>query len=238
MSEIVRQIQAALTTRGHKIAVDGDAGPATFAAIAQELGVPGAAPVIVAPFVLRDPKPFYDFIRPRLFGDGMTNLQVAGTNAILAGISNKPLADQAYMLATAYWEADKHQVPIREYGQGKGRKYGVKGRNGGQVAYGRGLVQTTWDVNYEKTDRELGLNGALIADYDLLLKPEIAVPAMVRGMSEGWYTGHRMSEYLPRSGPATVDQFKAARPIINGHDKDDEIAAIAMTFQAALQAGA
>ena len=49
--------------------------------------------------------------------------------------------------------------PIAEYGKGKGRKYGVPGRNRGQVAYGRGYVQLTWDDNYERADKEIGAGG-------------------------------------------------------------------------------
>lgn len=240
MNQLVRQIQIVLFERGHKITVDGIPGDETYRATLAELtGKPDMIPTPGgAPFALRDPAKFFAAIKPKLFPTGMNQSQVDGTNAILDGIKGQPLSYQAAMLATAYWEAARKMQPIPEYGKGKGRKYGKPGRNGGQVPYGRGLVQTTWDENYERTDRELGLNGRLIANYDLLLTLPVAVPALVRGMTEGWYTTKKLSDFLPSAGPATLAQFKATRTIINGHDKDDEIAAIAVVFQQALQAGA
>jgi hypothetical protein len=143
----------------------------------------------------------------------------------------------AYALATAAWETARTMQPIAEYGKGRGRKYGAPGRNKGQVPYGRGYVQLTWDENYERADRELGLNGALIADYELALKPDIAGQIMRRGMVEGWFTGRKFAHTLPAKGPAAREAFVSSRPIINGRDKAAEIADLAMAFQQACQAG-
>lgn len=208
------------------VTVDGWAGASTMTALDRVL--------LPAPF---DPDAFYRTIKSQLFGGKMSQGQVDGVNAIIAGFRQQPLSWTAYALATAYHEVDKTMQPIREYGKGSGRKYGAPGRNGGQVAYGRGLVQLTWDGNYERADRELGLNGTLVKDYDLALSPEVAVSIMRSGMVGGWFTGKGFKDYLPAFGPASRDAFRSARRIINGTDKADLIAGYALTFQSALQSG-
>jgi hypothetical protein len=56
-------------------------------------------------------------------------------------------------------------------------------------------------------------------------------------MEEGWFTGKKFSSYLPVAGTATTGQFTYARFIINGSDQAQKIAAHALEFQRALQAG-
>jgi hypothetical protein len=104
------------------------------------------------------------------------------------------------------------------------------GKHGGQVAYGRGDVQLTWDYNYERADAELGLGGALTSNYDRALETEISAQIMVLGMTEGWFTRKRFASYLPAKGPATTVQFTSARRIINGIDRADKVAGYAMSF--------
>lgn len=220
----VRWIQGVVGVR-----VDGWAGDETRRAVERELmgdehrGFDSAA--------------FFRNIRSQLFGGSMTQSQVDGTNAILDGFKGQPLTWTAYALATAYHEVAKTMQPISEYGKGKGRAYGVPGRNKGQVAYGRGLVQLTWDENYERADKELGLGGALVQNYELALDPKIAVAIMLKGMVGGWFTGKRFLNYLPDHNKASRDQYMAARRIINGTDRADLIAGYALAFQSALQAG-
>ena len=170
----------------------------------------------------------FELIRP-LFGGRLTQPQVDGMNTILAASATLPLSHRAYLLATAFHETDRTMQPIREYGRGKSRPYGVPGRNGGQVPYGRGYVQLTWDSNYERADSRLALNGALIANYDLALRPDIAAAILVRGSAEGWFTGRKLSDFLPGAYPA-------ARRIINGLDRADLIAGHARAFENALAA--
>ena len=176
---------------------------------------------------------FFDGVRARPFGGKLRQEQVDGCGTLIAAFEELgwPVSHAAYGLATAFHETAATMQPIAEYGRGKGRKYGVKGKHG-QVAYGRGYVQLTWDYNYEKADDELGLRGALIADYDLALRPDIAADIMVRGMEEGWFTGKANRAYLDRSPPDYVN----ARRIINGTDKADLIAGYAKQFEAALVA--
>ena len=217
----VREVQHRLGVK-----VDGWAGTDTLKALDRVL--------LPAPF---DPDAFYRNVRSQVFGGKMSQPQVDGTNAILAGFKSKPLAWTAYALATAFHEVAGTMQPIREIGKGKGRKYGAPGPHSGQVAYGRGLVQLTWADNYAKADAELGLNGALVKDYDLALNPDVAVSIMRDGMIGGWFTGKGFADYLPSGAPADRAAFRAARRIINGTDRDDLIAGYAMAFQSALQAG-
>ncbi len=138
----------------------------------------------------------------------------------------------AYMLATTWHETAYTMRPIAEYSKGKGRKYGRPGKHSGQVAYGRGFVQLTWDTNYEKADRELGLSGALTRNYALAMDPEIAYRIMSIGMHDGWFTGKRLGDYINRS---RCDYLNARR-IINGIDKAALIGSHARKFEAALTA--
>lgn len=155
--------------------------------------------------------------------------QVDGFNTLLDAMKAWPVAYTAYGLATAWHETAHTMQPIAEYGKGTGRPYGKPGRNGGQIPYGRGYVQLTWDENYERADRELGLNGALIADYDKAMEPDIAAAIMVRGMQEGWFTGKKLSNYLP-------GDYINARRVINGTDRSALIAGYARVFEKALTA--
>jgi len=187
---------------------------------------------------LASPAKFFDYVRTRApLGPSLSPEEVAGCERILAACAAEafPVSWAAEVLATDYHETAGTMTPIREYGKGHGKPYGKPGRNGGQVPYGRGDVQLTWDENYERADRELNLGGALIANYELALDPAISARIIVRGMEQGWFTGKRLGDYLP--GQADVHQFANSRRVVNGLDKAALIAGYAMTFQAALQAG-
>lgn len=58
--------------------------------------------------------------------------------------------------------------------------------------------------SYEREDAELGLKGALVSNYDRAMETEISAQIMVLGMTEGWFTTKRFSNYLPANGPATI----------------------------------
>src|SRR3990167_8391318 len=177
---------------------------------------------------------FFAAVRASLFGGRLSQPQTDGFSAILDEWEKRGGGDVrhlAYILATAFHETAHTMQPIREYGRGKGRKYGVKGKHG-QVAYGRGYVQLTWDYNYEKADKELGLNGALTRNYELALRPDIAAQIMFEGMIEGWFTGKKLGTYFT---DAKAD-WKNARRIINGLDKADLIAGYGRAFLDALKA--
>lgn len=196
-------------------------------------------PALASLRALGKPAAFFARVRP-LFGGTLKAAQVAGMEGKLDafGVVGAPVAYVAYGLATSFHETAQTMQPVREIGRGKGKAYGLPGKHRGQIAYGRGDVQLTWDRNYARADAELGLKGALIANYDMALDTAISARIMVEGMLEGWFTGKRLADYLPASGFATLAQFGAARRIINGADRASQIAAVAAVFQDALADGA
>lgn len=180
---------------------------------------------------------FYEIIRKSMT---LTSENVRGFDFILSEGEKRrtPLHDLAYILATVFHETAARMQPIAEYGKGKGRKYGVKGKYG-QVPYGRGYVQLTWDSNYERADKELKLKGALLRNFDLALKPEIAVQILFVGMAEGWFTGKKIRDFIDEideSDAEDLREFEEARRVINGVDKKKLIGGYALIFEKALKA--
>lgn len=169
---------------------------------------------------------FYKAVRPMFHGT-LSQKQVDGIEALLAATDGLPITHRAYLIATAKHETADTMQPIAEYGKGKGKPYGKIGRHG-QAQYGRGYVQLTWDDNYERADKALGLNGALLKDFNLAMQPIIAAQILVRGCSEGWFTSKKLSDHLP-------GDYRGARRVVNGLDKADLIAGYAREFEDALR---
>lgn len=189
------------------------------------------------PTALADAGKFYISVHGSL--GNLTQGQVDGFDTLLQafGVAGWPIAFAAYGLATAWHETAKKMQPVAEgdyLGPGAAA-YREDLRY--SPYYGRGYVQLTWLKNYQHADDELKLGGALVTDPDLVLKPELAAKIMVCGMSEGWFTGCDLSDFLPENGKAGGGQFQLARRIINGTDKAALIANYALTFQTALQDG-
>lgn len=198
---------------------------------------------------------FYATVRARL--GKLTGDQVRGTEHILNAIECEPLSHQAYMLATAWHETAATMLPIKERGghayftklydvAGDRPKvciqYGNTCAGDGPKHCGRGFVQLTWKVNYEKADDALAnhgliIRGALMADPDLAMQPDIAAFIMLHGMRDGWFTGKKLSSYLPAQGVATKGQYILARKIINGTDRADLVEDHAQVFERALRDG-
>jgi len=171
---------------------------------------------------------FFSAVREKPFAGRMTQEQVDGINAILdAWESRDDMKDKrwlAYMLATAKWETANTMQPIEEYGHGLGRPYGNEDPDTGQAYYGRGLVQLTWKRNYQ---RMAALTGAdLINHPELALDPKIASLIMFEGMKGGLFTGVGLPTYFNTN----IDAPVAARKIINGLDRANDIAAIHAQF--------
>lgn len=208
------------------VAADGIPGPATAAAIIARAGLAPAP----AKHALAHPAAFFQAVR------GITKTldqqQVDSINAIMADAAHWPVGWLAYGLATAWHEA--RFIPQREWGRGAGKPYGKPGKYG-QAQYGRGFVQLTWDANYERADKEIGLGGKLLQNFDLALQPDIASAILVGGMEGGWFTEKKLADYIGARG--TRAAFTAARRIVNGTDKASLIAGYAEKFQAALDAG-
>lgn len=205
---------------------------------------------------LVDPGAFFGHVRGRLW-PRLSVEQVQGCERIIGmcGRARLPLADGAYVLATDYHETAYAMQPVREKGgEAYLRKYDT-GRlaqqlgntpeaDGDGILYaGRGDVQLTGYANYLKATtrlRELGVIGAaedLTVTPDLALRPDVSAAVLVYGMAEGWFTGRKLSAYLPRTGEAAPKAFEKARPIVNGTDRAAMIAGYAVHFQRALQLG-
>lgn len=189
----------------------------------------------------------FDIIRSQLFGGKLSQSQVDGINFILEAVKDMPKAWKAYALATAYHETAATMMPISELG-GTGyftRMYDITGtrpklaRDNGNTSvgdgikyHGRGYVQLTWKNNYVKAGKKLGID--LVNNPDLAKNPANAAKILYHGMTEGWFTGLSLANFVPSNRDATKPEFRLARKIINGLDKADQIADKALIFQSAL----
>ncbi len=135
----------------------------------------------------------------------------------------------AYLLATVRHETFFTWQPIREVGRGLGREYGIPDPVLGETYYGRGYVQLTWKVNYERAGRFLGKD--FVANPDKTLDPGIAYEILSRGMREGWFTGRALEDYITDIRTDYVN----ARRIVNGTDRAERIAAKARKFESLLR---
>jgi putative chitinase len=186
--------------------------------------------------MLANPAEFFRLVRVGLFRGDMSQPQVDGINAVMAAWpKGTDLRWFAYALATAFHETDTSMEPIAEYGRGRGMRYGVPDPETGQVYYGRGFVQLTWRFNYTRAEKEIP-GSDLVAHPDNAMKPEIAATVMVRGMSEGWFTGVSLNHYFPLARSQAADWVNARR-IVNGLDCAARIAGYALHFREALEAG-
>lgn len=161
------------------------------------------------------------------------NLNLGDTQLIIKECQKQGLSvyETAYVLATAYHETAHTMKPVREYG---GETYLKKKKYYPYV--GMGYVQLTWKYNYEKASKILGVD--FVGNPKLLLDPKYAVVILVTGMKEGWFTGKKLSSYITNDHKIYSDrliQYKSARRIINGTDKQSEIAEIAWTYLTDLQ---
>lgn len=181
---------------------------------------------------MMDPVAFFAAVR-KITGS-LDQVQVDVINRMLIAANHWPSSWLAYALATAWHECRFRPVP--EIGKGRGRKYGKPGKWYGQIPYGRGLVQLTHDTNYAWADAALGLNGTLLRNFDRALEPDIAVRILVLGMETGAFTGKSLRHYLTGE-VGTFEQFRQARRIINGTDRDRLIGGHAVKFQDAVLVG-
>lgn len=167
---------------------------------------------------MADIKPFFDVVRIK-FGN-LSQQQVDGLNSILSLSDGLPLQHRAYILATAWHETAHTMQPIPEFGKGAGKSYGT-------TYYGRGYVQLTWQVNYARASKIVGAD--LVAHPDLALRPDIAGQILINGMTAGWFTGKKLSDFAP-------GDYYNMRRIVNGMDRAALIAGYAEAFELALKA--
>ena len=165
---------------------------------------------------------FFQYVRNAPFGGRLSEKQIEGLNKILDFKETKypdlSLNEFAYILATAFWESGRTMQPVREKG---GEKYLRSKKYYPWV--GEGLVQITWERNHRKF-------GAT-APGQMLTWPK-ALDALFRGMTQGMFTGKRLSQYFSDQ----KEDPREARRIVNGTDKAGLIADFYHNFKMALVA--
>lgn len=182
---------------------------------------------------------FFEHVRNSLFGKSLTQKQVDGMTAILdeweAKHTKKDDRWLAYMMATVYHETDQKFQGIEEYGPDSyfkkydGRKdLGNTEPGDGLRFKGRGFVQITGRLNYTKFSKILGID--LVDNPKLALDLENCVKILFYGMTNGTFTGKKLSDYFS----ATAEEWVNARRIINRLDKANLIADEAKKFYAAI----
>lgn len=189
-----------------------------------------------------DRKKFYDYIRKNLTGS-LSQKSVEGFEAVLNSLERNKITDQhhaAHILAHVYHETGGYVYPIKEtvYASHKDKNPSdatVIARldsawKKGQLSwvrtpywrdgwFGRGMIQLTHKNNYEKMGKRLGVN--LVGNPSLALDPDVSADSAVVGMSEGMFTGKKLSNYkFPDALYAKPKDHP--RRIVNGEDGTDE----------------
>jgi putative chitinase len=201
---------------------------------------------------------FYDFLRGnKLLGPKIDKSEFEGCDAIITACVREhyPLSYTAYALATSYLETAHTMQPIKEFGGTAyfTRMYDIKGTRpkkavelgnltpGDGAKYpGEGYVQMTGKGMYAKATKKLqgmGYDVDLVKNPELAMRPDLAALIMAIGMLEGWFTGRKLSDDLPADGPATMGQFTKSRDMIDGTDRQVDVATYAFQFQTGLMAG-
>jgi putative chitinase len=203
----------------------------------------------------------YSFNRTRFFADFTTRTALtlstsrrAALEFLLAQLERDPglklLREAAYVLATIRWETMHTFLPIKEkrFNREKNpREAARQDRYWNTGYYGRGYVQITWQDNYRKvgeglTGSRLRIGGAniivdartFVDNADWVLDPQVAYWIASAGMRHGWFTRKKLSDYIGNNPPRT--DYVNARRIINGLDRAQEIAQLAMQFELLLRA--
>lgn len=182
-----------------------------------------------------DKKKFYDAIRKDV---NLTTQNVMGMDRVLDYLEQVEdnLQQAAYIIATTWWETAQTMHPVREayWLSESWRKNNLRY----YPYYGRGYVQITWKDNYKKASDYFGID--FVNKPDLVMEPEYALPILVTGMNEGWFTNKKLDDYIDnKDDPDNKEllEYKNARRIVNGTDKQIEIAKLALVFEKGLKAG-
>lgn len=186
---------------------------------------------------------FFDAVRAGILGPKLDVDEVAGCNVILDATADWSKDWIAYALATTYHETGGRMIPVSERGSENylfnhydlhGSRPDIAKRLGntqpgdGVKFKGRGPVQTTGRANYEKMGKRLGID--LISHPEKMLDPVICAQSLRVGMSEGLFTGKKLSDYFSSTARDPV----GARRIINGTDRARDIAEYFVQFRKAL----
>lgn len=189
-----------------------------------------------------DKATFYNKVR-EAYGP-LNAKQVEGFSYILDQATRRALRwdNLSYALATAWLETGYTMQPVKEAFWVKNAEAYRKKHFRYWPYYGRGYIQLTWLDNYKRATAHfrdvLGIKVDFVANPDLVMIPEYAAIIMFVGMEQGWFTGKRFDTYLDGIDESDVEdreEFRKARRIINGTDRDDDIAEFAITFEHALR---
>ena len=169
---------------------------------------------------------FFKAVRVNIFNGSLNEKQVVSMESILDEFEHRELPDLrylAYMYGTVYRECGANMWPVEEWGKGAGKQYGIPSVRTGQVYYGRGLVQLTWEENYRKMAALIKVD--IVNNPEKALELDTAVTILFEGMLRansgvGDFTNHSLDMYFT---PEKSDWFNARR-IINGLDHAQEIA--------------
>lgn len=177
------------------------------------------------------------------------DMELGLTRAIIKECSDRGMLRNqvAYVLATGYHESAHTMRPIKEtvmaHHKDKFPSDGVvigrlnrwyKTKSPNVTPYwrdgwfGRGLVQITHFDNYKRVGKAIGVD--LASDPSAALDDKVAIDVLITGMDAGLFTGKRLDDYVTLQ----KSDFVGARRVVNGTDKDDEIADIARKYDAAL----
>ena len=189
-------------------------------------------------------KQFFDIVRKELFSNILNQSQVEGLEFILDYFNGQTditdIRQFAYILGTIHHETGATMQPIEEWGKGKGKLYGTNVKmnkrpyyDTKKIFYGRGYVQLTWYENYlvmTKLAKLEGHNWDFINNPELMLQHEPSIWVCFKGMSQGLFTGKKLSDYIFGKEP----DFINARRIINGLDCSEKIAKLCTIYYKAL----
>lgn len=159
--------------------------------------------------------------------------QIEGLDLLITEWEARPeinLQQFAYILATVYHETAFTMQPIKEMG---GTKY-LKAKPYWPY-YGRGYVQLTWEQNYKKASEKLGYD--FINKPNDVMLPRHAVKILFDGMEQGWFTNVKLSQKIDNvddPDEEEIKEYKSARTIVNGTDRDLQIAQYAIHFERSL----
>jgi hypothetical protein len=109
------------------------------------------------------------------------------------------------------------------------RDCGCRNDGDGYKYRGRGFVQITWKINYQKFNGVKGINFS--DNPEKMLDFDILIGVMVEGMEQGLFSrGNKLSKYFNE----TTKDYLGARYIINSTDKNTIIAGYAEEIEKCL----
>jgi len=195
---------------------------------------------------------FFTSIRgSRVIGRTLSQHQVDGIEALLDSCARNGVTDPhhiANILAQVARETGRRMYPVRETfadsdaqaiarldrAFSKGQLTWVSSPYWRDGWFGRGFIQITHRDNYRKLGARLGVN--LIGNPQRALDLATSADIAVIGMSEGMFTGRKLSDY---DFPDALSLLPSRNPrrIVNGKDGSDaEVAASHAKFHTAIVA--